>query len=172
MAKKKTNSKKSFSLNQIMSIVAIVLGVVALAMIFVVAVNVPATDLGVLGSVEYDGYSGLNVAFGCSDGGVEILSFSFMALLPYVMVLLGIVATAVNTFGKKSRKMLNDIAGGLFLVAGVMFFMMPNFMVFADNVVAKVVAELEFKAVIGAIIAGVCAVVSGVAMFAKSLINK
>ena len=141
-------------------------------MIFVEVVNIPATDLGVLGSVEYDGYTGLNLVLGCSDGGVEILLFSSMALLPYAMVLLGVILTAVNTFGKKSKKMLNDIAGGLFLIAGVTFFMMPNFMVFADNVVAKVVAELEFKAVIGAIVSGVCAVISGVAMLSKSLINK
>lgn len=172
MAKKKTNSKKSFSLNQIMSIVAIVLGVVALAMMFVVTVNVPATDLGVLGTVEYEGYTGLNVAFGYSENEVAILSFSFMALLPYVMVLAGIVLTALNTFGKKSRRLFDDLAGGLFLVAGVMFFMMPNFMVFADNIVAKVAAELEYKAVIGAIVAGVGAVVSGVAMFAKTLLKK
>ncbi len=172
MAKKKTNSKKSFSLNQIMSVVAIVLGVVALAMMFVTTVNVPATDLGVLGTVEYEGYTGLNVAFGYSENDVAILSFSFMALLPYVMVLAGIVLTALNTFGKKSSRLFDDIAGGLLLVAGVMFFMMPNFMVFADNIAAKVVAELDFKIVIGAIVAAVSSLVAGVAMFAKTFLKK
>ena len=169
MAKKKTNSKKSFSLNQIMSVVAIVLGVVALAMMFVTTVNVPATDLGVLGTVEYEGYTGLNVAFGYSENDVAILSFSFMALLPYVMVLAGIVLTALNTFGKKGSKLFDFVSIGAFIAAGVLFFLMPSFMVFADNLAGAILEAIEWELAIGAIVSAICSVVAGVAVLVKAL---
>lgn len=172
MAKKKSSSKKSVNLGQIMSIVAIVLGVVALAMMFVTTVNVPETDLGVFGTVEYEGYTGLNIAFGYSENDVEILTFSFMGLLPYLMVLAGVVLTALSSFGKKPSRLLDDIAGGLLVVAGVLFFMMPNFMVFADNIIAKGISGAEFKAVAGAIVAAITSLIAGVAMLGKTFVKK
>lgn len=171
MAKKKL-SKKSFNLGKVLYFVAAVLGIVALVMMFVETVKVPDTDLGILGKVEYEGYSGLKVAFGHKENDVAILKFSFMALLPYLLVVAGIVLTVLNMVGKKSNKILDFVSAIALVVAGVLFFIMPSFMVFADNLIAKVVAEADFKIVTGAIVSAISSIAAGVIVFCKTILKK
>ena len=165
MAKKKS---KGLDLGKILSFAAIVLGVVAVAMIFVASVKTP--DVELLGNtVKGEGLSGLKVAFGYSEKEISALSFSIFALLPYVLALAGTVLTALNTFGKKGSKLFDFVSIGAFVAAGVMFFLMPGFMVFAETLAGVVLKAIEWELAIGSIIAGVCAVLAGAAVLVKSL---
>lgn len=165
MAKKKS---KGLDLGKILSFVAIVLGVVAVVMMFVSTVKTP--DVEVLGkTVEGEGVSGLKVAFGYSEKEVAQLSFSFMALLPYLLALVGVVLTALNTFGKKGSKLFDFVSIGAFIAAGVLFFLMPSFMVFADNLAGAILEAIEWELAIGAIVSAICSVVAGAAVLVKAL---
>lgn len=167
MAKKKS----SFNLGKILYLVAAVLGVVAIVMMFVDTVKLPDTDLGVLGTHEGEGYSGLKVAFGYKEDDVSIFKFSFMGLLPYLLTLAGVVLAVVSLM-KKGNKVLDIITVALFVVAGVLFFIMPNFIVFADNLIAKGFAEFDYELAVGAIVAAICSIASGVVVLVKALLKK
>ena len=168
MAKKKSG----FNLGKILYLIAAVLGVVSIVMMFVDTVKIPDTDLGVLGTVEGEGYSGMKIAFGYKEDDVAVFSFSFMALLPYLLALAGVVLSAVNMLAKKSNKILDLVAVVAFVVAGVLFFIMPNFMVFADTITGKIAAEIDYKITIGAIISAITAIASGAVVLVKTLLKK
>lgn len=172
MAKKKSSSKKGFGLAKILYLVAAVLGVVAVVMLFVDNVKVPDTDLGILGTVEGTGYTGLQVAFGSSEKDVEVLAFSFMALLPYLLVIGGVVLSALGAFAKKGSKILDYVSIALYVVAGVLFFIMPNFMVFADTLLGVAASKLEYVLTTGAVVAAVCSLLSGATVLVKNLLKK
>ena len=92
-----------------------------------------------------------------------------MGLLPWILVLVGLVFTLINTMAKKSSKVFAYVALVLFVMAGVMFFLMPNFMVFAETVSGLVLKNLKWQLAIGSIIAGVCSIIAGVVMLAGNL---
>ena len=168
MAKKKSG----FNLGKILYLIAAVLGVVSIVMMFVDTVKIPDTDLGVLGTVEGEGYSGMKIAFGYKEDDVAVFGFSFMALLPYLLALAGVVLSAVNMLAKKSNKILDLVAVVVFVVAGVLFFIMPNFMVFADTITGKIAAEIDYKITIGAIVSAITAIASGAVVLVKTLLKK
>lgn len=171
MAKKKSSAKKGFGLKSLLGIVAAVLGVVALAMMFVKSVKVPDTDLGVLGTKEGSGYTGFQVIFGFTNElDVKTLEFSFMALVPYLLALGGVVVVLINTFKKKGSRLFDYVTICLFVVAGVMFFLLPGFMVFGEYAVIS--KNAEFGLAVGAIVSAVCSIVAGVAILAKTLLKK
>ncbi len=170
MAKKKS-SKKGSNLGKILYLIAAVLGVVAIVMMFVDTVKIP--DTKILGeTIEGEGYSGLKVAFGYKEDDVAIFKFSFMGLLPYILVLAGVVLTLVNTFAKKNNKILDFVSVGLLIVAGVLFFIMPNFIVFADTLAGKIAAEIDYELTVGAIIAAISAVASAAVVLTKVFLKK
>ena len=164
MAKKKKNS----GLGKILSFAALALGVVAIAMLFVAVVANPDVKAGSL-TIEGQKLTGLQVAFGYSEKEIECLAFSFMALLPWVLVIAGVVLTALNTFSKKSSKLFDFISIGVFVAAGVLFFMMPSFMVFAETLSGVVLEALEWKLAFGAIAAAICSIAAGALVLVKSL---
>ena len=164
MAKKK---KKKSNLGKILSFAAIVFGVVAVAMIFVAAVKTPNVEF--LGkNIEGESLSGLKIAFGYSEENLECLSFSTFALMPYVLALVGTVLTALNTFGKKSSKLFDFISMTAFVAAGVMFFLMPGFIVFAETLTGIVLKAIEWELAIGAIVSGACSILAGTAVAVKT----
>lgn len=168
MAKK----KNGLDLGKVLYIVAVVLGLVAVAMLFVQAVKVPDTETA-FGTIENDGgYTGWQIAFGKSEEDVKILSFSFMGLLPVILVLAGIVLSVLKVAASKGSKVLDFVAIACFVVAGVLYFIMPSFMVFADTIAAKVVAEIDFVLSAGAIVAGVCSILAGATVLVKNLLKK
>jgi hypothetical protein len=167
MAKKKSG----FNLGKILYLIAAVLGVVAIVMMFVDTVKIPDVDLGALGTVEGEGYSGMKVAFGYKEDDVAVFGFSFMALLPWILVIAGVVLTALNTFSKKGSKLFDFISIAAFIVAGVLFFIMPNFMVFAETLAGAVWEAFEWKLAVGAIVAAVCSIVAGGAVLVKNLMK-
>ncbi len=168
MAKKKSG----FGLGKILSAVAVVLGLVAVIMLFVQAVKVPDTKTA-LGTIESDaGYTGLQIAFGTSENDVKVLSFSFMALLPVLLAVVGMVISALQVAAKKGSKVLDIVAVCCFVVAGVLYFIMPSFMVFADTLAGAVVEKVEFALSFGSIIAAICTLLAGVATVAKVVLKK
>ena len=166
MAKK----KKSSNLGRILYFVALALGVVAICMLFVNVVATPDAKTAI-GTVEGVKVTGLQVAFGHSEKEIEILGFSVMALIPWILVIAGVVLTALNTFSKKGSKLFDFISIAAFIVAGVLFFIMPNFMVFAETLAGAVWEALEWKLAVGAIVAAVCSIVAGGAVLVKNLMK-
>ena len=155
MAKKKTNSSKIFN------VIALLLGIVALAMLFLSAVKIP--DTTVLGkTIEGESLTGLQVAFGYSENDIQCLSFSVMGLLPWVLILVGVVFTLINSTGKKGSKLLGIISALLFIGAGVIMFFMPNFMVFAETISGLALKAFTWNVGIGAIIAGISSILAGI----------
>lgn len=167
MAKKKSG----FDLGKILYVVAIVLGLVAVCMLFVDAVKVPDTE--VLGNtIEGEGYSGLKVAFGYKEEDTAVFGFSFLGLLPVILVLVGMVLTALNTASKNSNKILDYVSMIAFVVAGVLYFIMPSFVVCTDTLLGKVAAEIDYVLAVGSIIAAICSILAGVVVLAKNLLKK
>lgn len=165
-------AKKKSSLGKLLQLIAALLGVVAIVMMFIDTIKVPDTDLGALGSVEGEGYSGLKVAFGYKEEDVAIFKFSILGLLPYLLSLVGVVLTFVNAFAKKNNKMFEFISIVAFVVAGVLFFIMPNFVVCADTLLGKAAAEIDYKLAVGAIVSAIAAILSGAVLLVKTLQKK
>jgi hypothetical protein len=165
MAKKKS---KGSNLGKILSFAAVALGVVAVAMLFLAAVKTPDID-GKLIKVEGQTLTGLQVAFGYSEKELACLSFSIFALLPYILVLAGTILTAMNTFGKKPSKLFDFISLVSFIAAGVMFFLMPGFMVFAETLTGAALKLIEWELAFGSIVAAVCSLLAGCAVLVKTI---
>lgn len=170
MAKKKTNYMSYLPL------LAALLGVVALVMLFVPAIAIKDSDTT---------YTGLQAAFGYTEnvaiiGDVVHLNFSFMNLLPYILVLVGIVACVM---GYKGNKLAMFVGFVCFVVAAVFFFLSVSFCVpnegledlisgigglFGEE--ASVKDSLTLGA--GAIVAGVCSGVAALSIAASSVLKK
>lgn len=172
MAKKKSG----LNLGKILYAVAAVLGLVAVVMLFVEAVKVADVET-VLGTVESEvGYTGLQVAFGTSEKDVAVLGFSFMALLPVVLVLAGVVLSALQAVAKKSFKVLDFVVVACFVVAGVLYFIMPSFMVYADTLLGiaaeKTAETVGYVLATGSIVAAICSILAGATVLVKNLLKK
>ena len=156
MAKKKSKSNSG----KILGVLAALLGIVAICMIFIETVKVPDTKvLGVV--VEGSGYTGLKVAFGFKESDIGVFAFSFMALLPYLLAIGGVVLSVLNATSKKGNKMLDFVSAALFVVAGVFFFLMPGFVVGADTALGKIAEAVEYEFATGAIVSAITAIVAG-----------
>lgn len=163
MAKKKS-SKKGLNLGKILYLVAAVLGVVAVVMMFANVVEYELLNKTV-------GFKGNEVVFGYTNElDVKTLEFSFMALLPYLLTIAGVVLTLVNAFAKKNNKILDFVSAAVLVVAGVLFFCMPNFMVFGKNAIIS--KNIDYKLAVGAIVAAICAIASGAVVLVKTLLKK
>ena len=168
MAKKNSG----FGLGKFLYLIAAALGVVAIVMMFVDTIKLPDTDLGAFGTAEGEGFSGLKVAFGYKEEDVAIFKFSILGLLPYLLTLIGVVLTLVNAFAKKSNKIFDFISVASFVIAAVLFFIMPNLVVFADTIMGKIAAEIDYKLAVGAIVAAISAIASVAVLLVKTLLKK
>ena len=168
MAKKKSG----LDLGKILYAVAAVLGLVAVVMLFVQAVKVPDVET-YFGTLENEsGYTGLQVAFGAKENDVAVLGFSFMGLLPVVLVLVGIVLSALKIASSKGSKILDYVAVACFVVAGVLYFIMPSFMVFADTILGSIAKEIDYVLSVGSIVAAICSILAGATVLVKNLLKK
>ena len=162
MAKKKSKS----NLGKVLGMVAALLGLVAICMIFVDTIKVP--DTKVLGKVvEGEGYTGLEVVFGFKSDDVAVFNFSIMALLPYLLIIAGVVFSILNA--KKTNKTLDFVTAGLFVVAAVLCFLMPSFVVCADTLLGKVAAEIDYEITTGAIVSAVASIAAAIATGVKAV---
>ena len=146
MAKRKSKS----NLGKILGMVAGILGIVAILMIFVDTIKIPDTKF-----IEGKGYTGLEVVFGFKEKDTAVFNFSIMALLPYLLMIVGTVLSFSNAVSKKGNKVLDFVTAGLFAVAAILCFLMPNFVVCADTLAGKIAAEIDYVTTTGAIVSAV-----------------
>lgn len=152
MAKKK--SKKN-NIKPILKLVALVLGVGAVL-------------FGLLKSITFidkvleteTSFTGFQVIFGYTEeikagntvlSTVEHLTFSFMALLAFLLPLLGGVLTMPK------NKILNFVAMGCFVAGAILLFLLPSFAI-TELYVAKLFTS---KLAVGAILAAICSILGG-----------
>ena len=175
MAKKKSSKKL---LGSILSGVTILFAIVAFCMIFVKSVKV-MSGVSFTGAQTVFGYTWKKEVLGTTLSA-KILDFSFMNLLPYLLLIAGILFAALGYAGK-SGFLMNILATAAFVVAAVFFFLAPQFVVVAesgssivDSAVNSIVSALKddgATVAIGGILAGVfsaiAAVCSGLKIFVK-----
>lgn len=114
--------KKKIDLGIIATAVAALLGVVAVIMLFLPAIAVVDSDTT---------YKATEIIFGLKKtepiiGEVVYFEFSFMNLLTYILVAVGVVFTVLGYLGKGS-KFASLIATASFLVAGIFFLLQVAF---------------------------------------------
>lgn len=158
MAKK----KRTNNLTQIVTAAAVLLGLVAIAMIFVPTVTVK-------GIINTYTFTGLNLAFGCNleNTSTAIFEFSFMNLLTYILALAGTVVALMGLIKNSfASGLFRIIAAACFIVSGVFFFMSLNFCI--PNTTAteafKLIGDIKSNGVlaVGAYIGGITAIIAGV----------
>lgn len=163
MAKKKSKS----NLGKVLGIIAAILGVVAIGMIFVDTIKIPDTKF-----IEGEGYNGLKVVFGYKEGNVSVFSFSIMALVTYLLMIVGVALSILSFRAKKGNKVLDLVTAALFVVAGVLCFLMPSLVAFSDTIAGMIAAEIDYTLAIGAIVSAITSILAAVAMAIKALSAK
>ena len=175
MAKKK--SKKSLP---IFALLAIVCAVVSICMMFVDSIKVVAeTSKG----TSEDGvfYTGLQAVFGYTDEKtkIKVFEFSFMNLLPYLLLVGAIVLSVMLVLKKSNNKLFSFVICGLLIAAGVLFFFEGAFTIIADTGINNIASglgqifgvESKVELAVGAIVAAISSLVGGalmaVSVFAK-----
>ena len=115
-------------------------------------------------------YTGIQTAFGHKEkvlyNEIQIFHFSFLNLLPYILVLVGLVLGLIGGLGK-GKALLIIIATLVFFGAGVLFFFVPSFVQFngdASSIINAFGGNVKemFELAYGAIIAGICSLLAGV----------
>ena len=153
-------------------LISAALGLIALIMLFLPAI-VAGEDV-IKGTQAVFGWTEeVNVLVGVKK--VEMLEFSFMNLLTYVLVIAGI-ALAVLAFLQK-KELFAFIAAGCFAVAAVFFFCAIGFTVVAEgwNELAALVngdIKAEWKLGAGAVIGGICSILAVAAAVAPVVLKK
>lgn len=172
MAKNKKNKK----ISPIASLIAIVLGIIAIAMIFAPSIGIKDRD---------STYTGLQIVFGYTEKTVfaEVIhfEFSFMNLLTYLLVAVGVVFVILGAMGKGS-KLASFIALVAFAVSAVFFFMqvalsVPNedlevIVAGVGNLMGKDISVKDYLTLaVGSIIGAVCSILSALAMAYKVFVK-
>ena len=143
-------------LKKYLPLVAVILAVVAVAMMFL-----PAFE----GEVNND-IKGFNTIFGYKQSfmgyEMELLKFSFMNLVPYVLLIVGI-ACAGMVSKKEDGFIVAIVAAACMLVAGIFFFMVPNF---CNPAVEGV------KIGAGPTIAAICSIIAAVCVVVPAILKK
>lgn len=164
MAKRKSNLGKP------LSFVAAVLGLAAVAMLFLPAIGIKDTDTT---------YTGLQITFGYKDSllGFEytVFDFSFMNLLTYILAVVGIVFSVLSAMGKGS-KFAAFIAAATFAVSGVFFFLSVSYTLpneDASKIISFVGGDIKDALTLayGAIIGGVASLLAAVCNLGKIVLK-
>lgn len=150
------------------SLIATLLGLVAIAMIFLPNVAVKDSETT---------YTGLNIVFGYSKeflgAKIAIFEFSFMNLLVYLLAVAGVVFAVL---GLEGGKISNFISAGAFIACGILFFILPSFCLVNESATKFVswiggditeALELTYGAIIGAI----AALLAGLAQLYKVFVK-
>lgn len=156
--------KKKLQLSGYCDFVAMLFGVAAFCMMFLTCVKYT----GIISNYDFTGYQ---IAFGYAEKSgsvsVQMLAFSFMNLLPYILVLVGIFATALCAFGKRSSGLLGIIAFAAFVVAAVFFFLAANFIVLPES---AILTKENFSLAVGSILSGSFSIVAALCFVAKKFL--
>ena len=86
---------------------------------------------------------------------MKVSNFSFLALIPFVLCIVGAVLAA------KGNGIIAFVAAAIFAVAAVMFFLMPSFVQWNGDIIAAAMKD-AVKVGTGAIIGGALSAGAGV----------
>ena len=179
-------SKKAKSLNKLISLVGALPAIVAVVMVFlpqIAAVNGDTT------------FNGIAIAFGKKlssvDGGSffkssTTINFSFLNLLAYVLVVLGLVINVLQLVGIAKGKLMSLIAALALVAGGILFFFALKFSsVTTSGAVLGIGGEATSKFSdfntdsakvwqlgYGAITGGITAIVAGVCSLGRTVLSK
>lgn len=161
--------KTKLDLGLIATFVAAVLGVIAVISLFLPAIAIKDADTTYSGLQVVFGYTKKTELFG-STVSTEILKFSFMNLLTFILAIVGVVFTVLGYLGKGS-KFATLIATAAYLVAGIFFLLTISFTIPAvdENLVEKTKEFYSLGA--GAIIGAVCSFLSAIASGYKLIVK-
>lgn len=157
-------AKKKKQQNNYLPLLSALLGIVAVVMIFFTAVNYTAVK-GISKLEDVTQYTGLQTAFGYSEGSgikVEVLKFSIMNLLPWLLALGGAVVS-VFCYLSKGSKLFALISAGCFIVSAVFFFIYPSFIVLPE---LSIFVKDNFSLAWGTIVAGIVSALAGLVSLA------
>ena len=181
-------AKQSKQLGKLLAFASAIVGLVAVIMIFLPQI--------VAASENSDtAYNGIAIAFGkqISKIGTEnnyILTkvdFSFLNLLCYLLVVVGLLLTVLQICGICKSKLVTFISAIAFIAGGVLFFFALNFSSISTitvtsigktNPVVKKFADFNsenataWKLGTGAIVGGTMALLAGVENIGRALLSK
>ena len=174
--------KKGLNLGLILCGAAALLGLVAFFMLF--APNLTSSYKNVLaGKEETIGYSGLETVFGAEhtydsafgESNAQIFKFSFLSLIPYILVLVGVAFAALAALGKLG-KIAPIVSAACFVVAAVFFFIaLPTCVLnVSDKATAEDINKIKEGYSLGAgpIVAGIFSILSALATAATLVFKK
>lgn len=129
-------------------------------MMFVVGVNYTGKYFG-----SESSFAGTEIVF----GNDSVFGFSFMALLPYVLTLLGVALLVLKAVDVVD---LEIVAFAAFVVAAVFFFLTSSFVVISDEYLDKLIRVAgDFKLGVGSILAGVFSALAAFTLLCKKFIK-
>ena len=180
MAKKKKVKKTA---KKWIDLIGIALGVLALAALFLPFVGITSGE-------EIVEYSGLQALFGYTFvkettvlgstivTETEIFKFTFMGILPYILIAGAVAMLILNVFGK-GGKIANLIALALFVAGAILVFNVLGFLipgetileVFGSTTIIKNWEVENLTMLWGAIASGVVAILGAVANVCKIVIK-
>ena len=179
-------SKKARSLNKLISLVGALLAIVAVVMVFlpqIAAVNGDTT------------FNGIAIAFGKKlssvDGGSffkssTTINFSFLNLLAYVLVVLGLVINVLQLVGIAKGQLMSLIAALALVAGGILFFFALKF---SSGTTSGAVLGIGGEATstsadftpdraevlqlaCGALVGGITAILSGLCSLGRTVLSK
>lgn len=164
-------AKKKNSVSKYTSLLAILLAIASACMIFCTAIVYKVSD-----SANPVNFTGMQVTFGYTANALEgitssikadinYFAFSFMNLLPYILLLVGIVFAVLKVVGgKNNSKMISFVVAACFIAGGVLMFCVVPFSVLGTNELVQTFSVLKKQYMslgVGAIVGGVLGILGG-----------
>lgn len=168
-------AKKKNSVSKYTSLLAILLAIASACMIFCTAIVYKVSD-----SADPINFTGMQVTFGYTstknilegitsaikiEGSINYFAFSFLNLLPYILLLAGIVFAVLKVVGGKSNsKMFSFVAAACFIAGGVLMFCVVPFSVLGTNELVQTFSVLKKQYMslgVGSIVGGVLGILGG-----------
>jgi len=176
MAKKSKSTKKNKKLNSIIFYaIALLLGALAVAMIFANVCGIQNEN-----NMAYE-LTGIQATFGYSEqtkllGTLYYTNFSILNLLVYVLLIAGVMLTILKMFKVIKSGTFDYVIVALFVVAGILYFMVPNFVVYGNDWSTAVNIALKAggaKVVLaGGIVGGISSILAAVSIIAGKFLAK
>lgn len=176
MAKKTKSTKKSKGVNKLVFYgITLLLGVLAIAMIFANVCGIQNGD-----DVAYQ-LTGIQATFGFSEttkllGTVVYTNFSILNLLLYIALLAGVVLLVLKLVKVLKSNVIDYVIAALFVVAGIMYFIIPTFVVYGDawsSLVNLAIKAGGTKVVMaGGIVGGIASILAGATLVVGKFVAK
>ncbi len=171
--------KRKSNLPQILLLAIILLAVLGIALfLFVDAATLSDEGIVMRSIKEFleeleieSGFSGMDIVFGLTSNDIVVLQFSFVALIP---LLLGVIGILLNIL---SSKLLNLIGSVCLIGGAVMLIFVPNFIIYSETLqyMVDAVEKLDitpFVAGVGAYLGTACFGLAGIVSLGKALVTK